>query len=262
MEPLSRTYSPTLMPASPLSHNNYAFERDFVRRYTGLVLPLLTLCQKCTNFTCCGQSLADLHLLVDHFEEAHVLVLDADGRPTYPSPAAFYRPIADDYRDYCPDSYPPSPSISNTTSSDTSDSPCSTSFVFDYPHASSEDRDPIRYGCENSGLFGPSVDEEVLTLSTVEFDFDSRKSQLWESLDDDNNILLDYTSCGTYSDVDGVHEADDDTRLPVQEDFRQVCLCLSPEQRHLIVAHRDTISRKRFFQQLQSQLLLRRRRCH
>ncbi|EPQ52628.1 hypothetical protein GLOTRDRAFT_140308 [Gloeophyllum trabeum ATCC 11539] len=28
----------------------------------------------CTNFTCCGLSLSDLHELVDHFEESHVLV--------------------------------------------------------------------------------------------------------------------------------------------------------------------------------------------
>ncbi|TDL25727.1 hypothetical protein BD410DRAFT_837200 [Rickenella mellea] len=35
----------------------------------------------CSNFSCCGQSLADLHELLCHFEEAHVIVVGADGRP-------------------------------------------------------------------------------------------------------------------------------------------------------------------------------------
>ncbi|KAI0955636.1 hypothetical protein AcV7_006250 [Taiwanofungus camphoratus] len=39
----------------------------------------------CSNFSCCGLSLADLHELLDHFEEAHVIVLGRDGRPVYPS---------------------------------------------------------------------------------------------------------------------------------------------------------------------------------
>ena len=37
--------------------------------------------RQCSNFTCCGQSLADLHELVDHFEEAHVVVIGPDGYP-------------------------------------------------------------------------------------------------------------------------------------------------------------------------------------
>ncbi|KAH9921870.1 uncharacterized protein B0H18DRAFT_956455 [Fomitopsis serialis] len=47
----------------------------------------------CCDYACCGLSLPDLHALVDHFEEHHVLVLGQDGRPTcsplilsYPQP--------------------------------------------------------------------------------------------------------------------------------------------------------------------------------
>ncbi|EIN10086.1 hypothetical protein PUNSTDRAFT_143416 [Punctularia strigosozonata HHB-11173 SS5] len=39
----------------------------------------------CSDFTCCGLTLADMHQLVEHFEEAHVLVLDGAGRRVYPS---------------------------------------------------------------------------------------------------------------------------------------------------------------------------------
>ncbi|KAH7881743.1 hypothetical protein F5I97DRAFT_674985 [Phlebopus sp. FC_14] len=38
----------------------------------------------CSDFTCCGQSLPDLHKLVDHFEEAHVVVIGTDGNAIYP----------------------------------------------------------------------------------------------------------------------------------------------------------------------------------
>ncbi|KZT00958.1 uncharacterized protein LAESUDRAFT_503802 [Laetiporus sulphureus 93-53] len=34
----------------------------------------------CSNFSCCGLALPDLHALLDHFEEHHVLVLARDGR--------------------------------------------------------------------------------------------------------------------------------------------------------------------------------------
>ncbi|THH29475.1 hypothetical protein EUX98_g4703, partial [Antrodiella citrinella] len=38
----------------------------------------------CSNFSCCGLALADMHQLLDHFEEAHVVVIGQDGRPIYP----------------------------------------------------------------------------------------------------------------------------------------------------------------------------------
>ncbi|KAI0635512.1 hypothetical protein C8Q77DRAFT_1097814 [Trametes polyzona] len=40
----------------------------------------------CSNFSCCGQALPDLHRLLDHFEEEHVLPLPSDNRPLYSSP--------------------------------------------------------------------------------------------------------------------------------------------------------------------------------
>ncbi|KAI0247433.1 hypothetical protein BJV78DRAFT_1245722 [Lactifluus subvellereus] len=49
----------------------------------------------CRNYTCCGLNLQDLHALVEHFEESHVVVLDPCSQPVpsqlypnnYPSPA-------------------------------------------------------------------------------------------------------------------------------------------------------------------------------
>ncbi|KAA1479002.1 hypothetical protein DENSPDRAFT_89019 [Dentipellis sp. KUC8613] len=35
--------------------------------------------EMCSNFTCCGLALADLHELLDHFEDAHVVVLNGQG---------------------------------------------------------------------------------------------------------------------------------------------------------------------------------------
>ncbi|KAI0715760.1 hypothetical protein C8T65DRAFT_694592 [Cerioporus squamosus] len=40
----------------------------------------------CSNFSCCGQNLPDLHRLLEHFEEEHVLPLPNDDRPLYSSP--------------------------------------------------------------------------------------------------------------------------------------------------------------------------------
>ncbi|GJE89786.1 hypothetical protein PsYK624_058940 [Phanerochaete sordida] len=40
----------------------------------------------CTDFSCCGLTLPDMHALLDHFEEMHVVIIDADGRPVYPAP--------------------------------------------------------------------------------------------------------------------------------------------------------------------------------
>jgi len=41
-------------------------------------------CVKCRDYTCCGLTLKDLHALVEHFEEAHVVVVD----PVAQQPAA------------------------------------------------------------------------------------------------------------------------------------------------------------------------------
>jgi hypothetical protein len=44
-----------------------------------------------SDFTCCGLSLIDLHSLVDHFEEAHVVVFDSAGNAVYPHPSPILR---------------------------------------------------------------------------------------------------------------------------------------------------------------------------
>ncbi|KAG1745003.1 uncharacterized protein EDB91DRAFT_1246520 [Suillus paluster] len=38
----------------------------------------------CRNYTCCGLQLDDLHALLQHFEEVHVVVLDQFGHPQFP----------------------------------------------------------------------------------------------------------------------------------------------------------------------------------
>ncbi|KAG1864934.1 hypothetical protein DFJ58DRAFT_771641 [Suillus subalutaceus] len=38
----------------------------------------------CRNYTCCGLQLDDLHALLQHFEEIHVVVLDPFGHPQFP----------------------------------------------------------------------------------------------------------------------------------------------------------------------------------
>ncbi|KAF9492388.1 hypothetical protein BDN71DRAFT_1207024 [Pleurotus eryngii] len=35
----------------------------------------------CRDYTCCGLHLPDLHALLDHFEEVHIVVVDANGNP-------------------------------------------------------------------------------------------------------------------------------------------------------------------------------------
>ncbi|KZT18129.1 hypothetical protein NEOLEDRAFT_218157 [Neolentinus lepideus HHB14362 ss-1] len=72
LHPISPTSSlSTLSPASsapstpPPPDRSLSLEREF-----------------CTNFTCCGRSLSDLHELVDHFEESHVLLVGPE--PTHP----------------------------------------------------------------------------------------------------------------------------------------------------------------------------------
>jgi transcription factor SFP1 len=40
---------------------------------------------QCRNYTCCGLQLNDLHALVDHFEDRHVLVVDPNAAPASPS---------------------------------------------------------------------------------------------------------------------------------------------------------------------------------
>jgi hypothetical protein len=85
-----------LRPSSPsnvmdwYAHPTPYFERNFVRLFPpctvletrNLTSRHMARRRQCSNFTCCGQSLADLHELVDHFEEAHVVVIGPDGYPS------------------------------------------------------------------------------------------------------------------------------------------------------------------------------------
>src|SRR5882762_5531569 len=47
------------------------------------ITPLI-LSVQCTNFTCCGLHLSDLHSMLEHFEEAHVTVIDGAGNTVFP----------------------------------------------------------------------------------------------------------------------------------------------------------------------------------
>ncbi|KAA1470829.1 hypothetical protein DENSPDRAFT_858584 [Dentipellis sp. KUC8613] len=49
---------------------------------------------QCRNYTCCGLHLHDLHALVDHFEECHVVVLDPYAAPPNAQTAAYPTPPA------------------------------------------------------------------------------------------------------------------------------------------------------------------------
>ncbi|KII84762.1 hypothetical protein PLICRDRAFT_179104 [Plicaturopsis crispa FD-325 SS-3] len=71
--------------------------------------------EMCRNFTCCGLPLPDLHALLEHFEDVHVLVYDpAAAAPPFPAPPPF--PSAFDPDDMELDTEPPSLSSSLTNS--------------------------------------------------------------------------------------------------------------------------------------------------
>ncbi|KAI0090943.1 hypothetical protein BDY19DRAFT_665348 [Irpex rosettiformis] len=64
----SSSPSPMLGTPSPLYDDSSHSEKDFF-----------------SNFSCCGLTLADMHQLVEHYEEAHALVFGSDGKPLYPA---------------------------------------------------------------------------------------------------------------------------------------------------------------------------------
>ncbi|PPQ70678.1 hypothetical protein CVT26_014617 [Gymnopilus dilepis] len=49
----------------------------------------------CSNYFCCGRQHADLHALLEHFEEDHVIVLGPNGKRLYPSEKFLDAPSAD-----------------------------------------------------------------------------------------------------------------------------------------------------------------------
>ncbi|TBU44327.1 hypothetical protein BD309DRAFT_43873 [Dichomitus squalens] len=76
----------------------------------------------CSDFSCCGQILPDLHRLLEHFEEQHVLPFPTDSRPLYSSPvyaqprSAASAPYASYILSY-PQSDPPLQPVSHPISS-------------------------------------------------------------------------------------------------------------------------------------------------
>ncbi|KAG6372568.1 hypothetical protein JVT61DRAFT_7680 [Boletus reticuloceps] len=66
-----------------------AFDREdeLVRQLGPLSHSRLTpFHQQCRNYSCCGLQIDDLHALVQHFEEVHVVVVDQFGRPQQQAP--------------------------------------------------------------------------------------------------------------------------------------------------------------------------------
>ncbi|KAH9052753.1 hypothetical protein EDB87DRAFT_346430 [Lactarius vividus] len=63
----------------------------------------------CRNYTCCGLNLQDLHALVEHFEECHVVVLDSFSQPNqlYSQPAPTPNPKFESYPPQLPPSQQP-----------------------------------------------------------------------------------------------------------------------------------------------------------
>ncbi|TFY82202.1 hypothetical protein EWM64_g1816 [Hericium alpestre] len=99
-------------PGSLLNALN-ALEREdeLVRATTSSPQATLTSPQ-CRNYTCCGMHLTDLHALVEHFEECHVVVLDPNAPPPSHNPAPSYPtppPSTPAYAQHNPPSYYPPP---------------------------------------------------------------------------------------------------------------------------------------------------------
>jgi len=63
---------------------------------------------QCSNFTCCGLHLSDLHSLLEHFEETHVVVIDNAGNPVFPHTDFddFHVPSVDTQPQFDPLAYP------------------------------------------------------------------------------------------------------------------------------------------------------------
>ena len=99
-----------------------SLERDCVRPHTATRVRSLMLSPQCSNFTCCGLHLSDLHSLLEHFEEAHVVVIDNAGNPVLPRTR-----VAADFDNF---------HLSSTEIDHQTDYPTAypyTSFVYGYP---------------------------------------------------------------------------------------------------------------------------------
>lgn len=60
----------------------------------------------CRNYSCCGLQIDDLHALVQHFEEVHVVVVDQFGRPHPQLPATVYPPAQQHVRNHSASYFP------------------------------------------------------------------------------------------------------------------------------------------------------------
>ncbi|KAH8092624.1 hypothetical protein BXZ70DRAFT_448434 [Cristinia sonorae] len=75
----SYLYNPKSPSASPFSPGSFSMSD---RATPDHVHHIYSLEQNfCSNFSCCGLALADMHQLLEHFEEAHVVVIGQDGHP-------------------------------------------------------------------------------------------------------------------------------------------------------------------------------------
>jgi len=149
---------------------NHSFERDF-----------------CSNFSCCGQSLSDLHLLLAHFEQSHLL---APGPSTLRSSATNGQVAA------LPVEHNPPLSPSSNA-------------VFDYPSFHTPPPTPVEESCDPMRAwfttprpfdFLPMFDDDHSggshhpTIVDLELDFDSKKTHLWDFFPDDDSDSSSYTS--------------------------------------------------------------------
>lgn len=72
--------------------------------------PSHSVSSQCRNYSCCGLQIDDLHALVQHFEEVHVVVVDQFGRPQQQLPVAAFpatrQPVCTQQFSFIPDPHP------------------------------------------------------------------------------------------------------------------------------------------------------------
>jgi len=195
---------------------NHSFERDF-----------------CSNFFCCGQSLSDLHLLLAHFEQSHLLAPGPSGlRPSVNNGQVAALPVEHNS--------PLSPSCSA---------------IFDYPNFSAPPPTPVEGSCDSMrpwlntprlfdhlSMFDddhPGASANHPTIVDLELDFDSKKTHLWDFFPDDDSDSSSYSSEETPMDAIRYPHGQPVTEetafgsasLPVSPDDRQTS-CPLPNQIH------------------------------
>ena len=143
---------------------------------------------QCSNFFCCGQSLSDLHLLLAHFEQSHLLAPGPSGlRPSVNNGQVAALPV-----EHNPPLSPSSPAI------------------FDYPNFSAPPPTPVEESCDpmkswfvTSRPFDylqmfdddhPGASVNHPTIVDLELDFDSKKTHLWDFFPDDDSDSSSYSS--------------------------------------------------------------------